>query len=158
MAEIIANAEKVCSTGRETELHLSYCAEWGIDATNLASMEEARANLAYTRFTLDCGMTGDLLDIEVALSPCLLGYGEIGLRLFNEPTTKQDSPYWKWILNYASDDYQKACRKGEQLINRLADEYGVWHAASRMKTLKNTFKTATKLEIGFWDMGLNVEW
>jgi len=158
MSDIVRAAEIVCHIGRESNLHLSYCAEWGIDATSLTSIAEARANLAYTRFTLDCGMTGDLLDLDVALAPCLLGYGEVALRLFNDPITKRDSPYWKWISNYAADDYQEACRKGEQLLERLADEYGVWHAAVRIKKLTDTFKTATKLEIGFWDMGLNVEW
>jgi thiaminase len=158
MDEIVFSAKIICYIGSESELHLSYCAEWGIDATILASMEEARANLAYTRFTLDCGMSGDLLDLHVALAPCLFGYGEVGMRLFNEPTTKRDSPYWKWILSYSSDNYQKACREGEQLLDRLADEYGVWHAPSRIKTLEHTFKTATKLEIGFWNMGYNVEW
>jgi hydroxymethylpyrimidine/phosphomethylpyrimidine kinase len=158
MADILHAAKIVCYIGDETELHLSYCAEWGIDRTTLASVREARANLAYTRFTLDCGMTGDLLDLYVALSPCLLGYGEVGMRLFKDSSTKQDSPYWKWILDYAVDDYQEACRKGEQLIERLADEYGVWYGAARIKKLTDIFRTATKLEIGFWDMGLNVEW
>jgi thiaminase len=158
MSEILLAAEIVCNIGRETKLHLSYCAEWGIDTTSLTSIAEARANLAYTRFTLDCGMSGDLLDLYVALSPCVLGYGEIGLHLFNDPTTKRDSPYWKWILSYAANDYQEGCRKCEQLLERLADEYGVWHAAVRMKKLMDTFKTAAKLEIGFWNMGLNIEW
>ena len=48
--------------------------------------------------------------------------------------------------------------RGEQLLERLADEYGVWHSTVRMKKLTHIFKTATKLEIGFWNMGLNIEW
>ena len=158
MTDISFAAEIVCQITRVSNLHISYCAEWGIDATSLASTEEAHANLAYTRFTLDCGMAGDLLDLRMALLPCLLGYGEIGLHIFNDPATKRDSPYWKWISTYAADDYQNACREGEQMIERLADEYGVWHAPSRIKKLTATFKTATKLEIGFWNMGLNVTW
>jgi thiaminase len=158
MAEIVLAAKSVCYIGNEIELHVSYCTEWGIDREDLVSVKEARANLAYTRFTLDCGMTGDVLDLYVALSPCLLGYGDVGLRLFEDPKTKHDSPYWKWILSYACEDYQEACRTGEQLIERLADEYGVWHATARIKKLIDIFKTATKLEIGFWDMGLNIEW
>ena len=139
-------------------MHVAYCLSWGIDVTTLSSMKEARANLAYTRFTLDCGMTGDLLDLRVALAPCLLGYGDIGSRLASSSQTNRDSPYWKWIENYACDSYQKACREGEQLIDRLANEYGVWHAAIRIKKLRDIFQTATKLEIGFWDMGLRIEW
>lgn len=139
-------------------MHVAYCVSWGIDVTTLSSMREARANLAYTRFTLDCGMTGDLLDLQVALAPCLLGYGEIGIRLASSSQTNRESPYWKWIENYACDSYQEACRSGERLIDRLADEYGVWHAPIRIKKLSDIFRMATKLEIGFWDMGLRIEW
>ena len=153
MAEILFAAKTVCFTAHESGLHVSYCAEWGIDLTNLDSLKEARANLAYTRFTLDRGMTGDLLDLYVALASCLLGYGDVGLRLFNDPKTNRDSPYWKWISTYAADDYQEACREGERLIERLVDDYGVWHAPARIKKLTDIFKTATKLEIGFLGHG-----
>ena len=88
MMEILLAAKSVCYIGDEIELHASYCAEWGIDRTSLDSFKEARPNLAYTRFTLDCGMTGDLLDLYVALAPCLLGYGVVGLRLFNDPANQ----------------------------------------------------------------------
>ncbi|CAF1229451.1 unnamed protein product [Adineta steineri] len=158
MKEILHAANIVCHIGRESELHISYCAEWGIDPESVSSIREARPNLAYTRFTLDCGMSGDLLDLYVALSACLLGYGEIGTRLFEDPKTKQDSPYWKWISNYAAEDYQVACREGADLIERLVIDYGVWYSTVRIKKLINIFKTATELEIGFWAMGLNVEW
>ncbi|UJR32506.1 hypothetical protein I4U23_019968 [Adineta vaga] len=158
MAEILLAAKNACSIGHESELHVKYCAEWGIDATSLHSFREARANLAYTRYTLDIGMTGDLLDLYVALSACLLGYGEIGLRLFEDPKTNHNSSYWKWILSYAADDYQQGCREGEQMIEQLVNDYGIWHAPNRIKKLVNIFKTATLLEIEFWNMGLNIEW
>jgi hydroxymethylpyrimidine/phosphomethylpyrimidine kinase len=158
LTDILLGAKSVCYIGDEVELHTSYCAEWGIDRATLDSFKEARANLAYTRFTLDCGMTGDALDLYVALAPCLLGYGEVGLRLFNDPQSKSNSPYWKWVLSYASADYQEACREGERLLERLACEHGLWQAAGRLKKLTDIFRTATKLEIGFWDMGLNIEW
>ena len=46
-------------------------------------------NVAYTRYVLDKGATGDQLDLQVAMGPCLLGYGEIGVLLFNDPNTKR---------------------------------------------------------------------
>ena len=51
--------------------------------------KEATANLAYTRYVLDRGMSGDRLDLRVAIAPCLIGYGEIGMRLANDPATKR---------------------------------------------------------------------
>lgn len=158
MTDILHAATTTCAIANEIAMHASYCASWGIDTTTLSSMKEARANLAYTRFTLDCGMTGDLLDLQVALASCLLGYGEIGARLMRDAQTNRDSPYWKWIENYASESYQTACRDGEKFIDRLADDYGVWHGVVRVKKLTDIFRMATTLEIGFWDMGLKIEW
>ena len=40
--------------------------------------EEALGNLAYTRYVLEAGFSGDFLDLMAALAPCVLGYGEIG--------------------------------------------------------------------------------
>lgn len=53
----------------ELDLHISYCKEWGISEAELANLPEARATLAYTRYVLDTGNRGDLLDLHVALSP-----------------------------------------------------------------------------------------
>ena len=53
----------------ELDLHVSYCKEWGISEQELADLPEARATLAYTRYVLDTGNRGDLLDLHVALSP-----------------------------------------------------------------------------------------
>ncbi|ORZ40300.1 Phosphomethylpyrimidine kinase-domain-containing protein [Catenaria anguillulae PL171] len=161
MADVLFSAEIICHIGRESQLHIDYCAEWGIAKADLMQLPEARANMAYTRFTLDRGMSGDLLDLRAALAPCLFGYGEIAVNLNGSAATVKDhaqNPYWKWIENYAADDYQQACREGEVLIERLAIEYGVWHAPKRVEVLVDTFRKATLLEIGFWDMGWHIEW
>lgn len=68
------------------------------------------------------GHSGELIDLRAAIAPCLLGYGIIGKRLFEDPNTKRGSfsnltkdgnPYWPWICNYASDDFQEAVRIGQ---------------------------------------------
>jgi len=45
--------------------------------------------MAYTRFCIEKGISGDILDLKVALFACLIGYGEIGLRIVNDPATKK---------------------------------------------------------------------
>ena len=65
----------------EMQLHIETCAAVGISKAALAATREEPENLAYTRFVLDAGMQGDLLDLLCALIPCALGYGEIGARL-----------------------------------------------------------------------------
>jgi thiaminase len=47
------------------------------------------------------------------MAPCLIGYGEIAKRLHVDPKTKREgNTYWKWIQNYAADDYSEAVRVG----------------------------------------------
>ncbi|KAJ3299928.1 hypothetical protein HK104_005840 [Borealophlyctis nickersoniae] len=157
MEDIVKAAEIVTYIGHEIKLHVKYCEEWGISLEELTATKEATANLAYTRYVLDKGMSGDRLDLRVAIAPCLLGYGEIGMRLANDPATKREgNPYWPWIQNYAKDDYQAAVREGEELLEKLAAEMIPESNKKRVAQLCDVFRQATVLEINFWDMGLNV--
>ena len=46
----------------EMQLHIKICAEEGISEEQLFGAEEMQANLAYTRFVMDAGFSGDFLD------------------------------------------------------------------------------------------------
>jgi thiaminase/transcriptional activator TenA len=136
----------------ELDLHVSYCKEWGISEQELADLPEARATLAYTRYVLDTGNRGDLLDLHVALSPCMVGYGEIANWLNSRAETIRggDNPYDAWIAMYESDEFQEAMRAEIDWLNeRLADV-----SPARFKELTRIFSDATRLEIDFWEMGL----
>jgi thiaminase/transcriptional activator TenA len=136
----------------ELDLHISYCKEWGISEQELADLPEARATLAYTRYVLDTGNRGDLLDLHVALSPCMVGYGEIANWLNSRAETiRGDSnPYDAWIAMYESDEFQDAMQAEIIWLNeRLADV-----SPARFKELTRIFSDATRLEIDFWEMGL----
>ena len=137
----------------EMQLHLGYCAEWGLSEADVLAETEAPETVSYTRWVLDRGMAGDILDLEVALAPCTIGYGEIALRILAHPGRKRDgNPYQSWIDTYASPDYQ-ALAKGA--AERL-DELGVSHGGeARFASLSATFGEAARLEAAFWQMGLN---
>ena len=137
----------------ELGLHVSYCHEWGISEAQLAELPEARATLAYTRYVLDTGNRGDLLDLHVALAPCLVGYGEIANWLNGRPDTVRGeaNPYDAWIAMYESQAFQAAMRaEREWLDSRLADV-----TPARFAELTRIFRDATRLEIDFWQMGLD---
>lgn len=137
----------------ELGLHVSYCREWGIDEADLARLPEAKATLAYTRYVLDTGNRGDLLDLHVALAPCLIGYGEIANWLNAQAFTVRGeaNPYDAWIAMYEGDDFQGAMRAElEWLDARLADV-----TPARFQELSEVFRDATRLEIDFWQMGLD---
>jgi len=137
----------------EMDLHVKFCADWGLTRADMERTEEATANMAYTRFVLEAGHAGDLLDLHVALSPCVIGYGEIGRRLAADPTTRRaGNPYWPWIAMYAGADYQQVADTAAAQLDRLADAAltGV-----RFAKLAGLFGKATRLEAGFWQMGLD---
>jgi len=137
----------------ELDLHVGYCRDWGISEDDLARLPEARATLAYTRYVLDTGNRGDLLDLHVALAPCLVGYGEIANWLNAQSFTQRGeaNPFEAWIAMYASDDFQGAMRAElDWLDARLADV-----TPARFRELATIFRDATRLEIDFWQMGLD---
>lgn len=74
---------------------------------------EISACTAYSRYILDVGQSEDWLALQMALAPCLLGYGAIAQRLYQEKdTVREGNRYWKWIENYVADDYTQAVRLG----------------------------------------------
>lgn len=137
----------------EIALHIKICAEAGISEETLFAAQERPENLAYTRYVLDAGHSGDFLDLMAALAPCVLGYGEIGARLLAEAG---DTPFADWIATYGGEEYQGVCRDVAALIDaavvrRLGDDPT---ASPRWARLCERFTMATRLEVGFWDMGL----
>jgi len=141
----------------ELKLHVETCAGWGIDEAALKATPEDPANAAYTRFVLERGLAGDVADLLVALMPCVVGYAEIGARLAGDPATKRTgNAYDAWIATYAGDDYQSgAAAAVAQLERVLARRLGPSPSDHpRWGELARTFTTATRLEVGFWEMGL----
>jgi len=62
---------------------------------------------------LDVGQSEDWFALQIVMAPCLIGYGIIARRLFDDPKTKRkDNVYWKWIENYVADDYVEAVELG----------------------------------------------
>lgn len=137
----------------ELDLHIELCAGWGMTRPMIEAAEEDRPTMAYTRFVLETGMAGDLLDLQVALAPCIIGYAEIGADLKKRHAAKLASnPYRRWIEEYAGDMYQE-----------LARDFGIWMDKSakiylteaRYPRLAAIFRKASILEADFWQMGLD---
>ena len=137
----------------EMSLHVGICEAAGISASSLEATVERAENLAYTRYVLEAGYSGDFLDLMAALAPCVFGYGEIGLQC---AAASSSDTYSDWINTYAGDDYQSLCTSVGELIDgaceqRLGPQFA---QLPRFTQLAHRFETATRLEVGFWDMGL----
>jgi len=135
----------------EMDLHVRLCSRWGLTASDLENAPEKAPTIAYTRFVLDAGNAGDLLDLYVALAPCMIGYGEIGARLTAEggPKTADDTPYAEWINEYASLAYQELVTATIANLDTLAAEM---MTETRYPRLRKMFSAATRLETDFWQM------
>ena len=104
------------------------------------------------RYVLDAGSRGDLLDLHVALAPCLIGYAEIATWLDAQPFVVRDgNPYAGWIAMYASEEFQAAAAGERAWLN----EHLANVTPRRFAELATIFKDATRLEIDFWQMGLD---
>lgn len=138
----------------EMELHIKLCGSYNISKNDLESANEENENIAYTRYVLELGYSGDFLDLLSALAPCVLGYGEIGI---NGKNFKIKTPmYKKWIDTYSSDEYQDVCKNVANLIDqafllRLGSDYVNTYKWNKVNKI---FNKATLLEIDFWNMAL----
>jgi thiaminase len=62
---------------------------------------------------LDVGQSEDWVALQIAMAPCLLGYGVIAKQLHADSRSKREgNMYWTWIQNYVAEDYQAAIKTG----------------------------------------------
>lgn len=151
LAAMRGKAAAVLAILDETKLHLKYCADWGLSEADVVATPETVETVSYTRWVLDRGLHGDILDLEVALAPCTVGYGEVALRIMADPARMvAGNPYQSWIDMYASDDYQALARAAADRLDALGDSHG---GEARFATLSRDFAEAARLEQRFWQQG-----
>ncbi|KAJ1731834.1 trifunctional hydroxymethylpyrimidine kinase/phosphomethylpyrimidine kinase/thiaminase [Coemansia sp. Benny D160-2] len=139
----------------ESELHVELCAKWGIRGEEMGRIEESWASVAYTRYILDRGACGDVLELLVAMYPCLLGYGEASVSQAKDPlTVTQGNPYWPWLEFYVGEEFQTTVERGQAMIEELAQRENP--SAGRLERLVKTFNDTVALEIAFWDNALQL--
>ena len=140
----------------EVKMHISFCELQGVSKAELEATKESITNIAYNRYVLDISNAGDLLDLRVATAPCLLGYGEVGLRLIDEANTDVDrsekNKYYSWALNYAKEDFQTAVTLGRNQLESMVAEAPL--SVQRLDELSRIFTQTTELEIAFWDTAM----
>jgi thiaminase/transcriptional activator TenA len=145
--------EGIAAILSETTMHLRYCAEWGIPQDEVLATPEAAETVSYTRYVIDRGLAGDILDLEVALAPCTVGYAEVALRIENDPNRRREgNPYESWIATYIAPGYQALARAAAARIDALGASHG---GEARFPMLSAIFSEAARLEARFWQMGLD---
>ncbi len=139
----------------EISHHVNYCANWGLTESDMEAEDEDSGTVAYTRYVLDTGMKGDIVDLYTALAPCSIGYAEIGRNLsVGENTRLQGNPFIDWITLYAGEKFQQSAAQGTVHIDTLLAEIDL--DSQRGKNLIKIFRTATRMEIAFWQQSLDI--
>jgi len=144
--EINRSVNFIKGIDHEIKLHLNYCKKWKIPLNSLNNIKVEKANSAYTNHVLRVGKNGNNLDIFSGLSPCIIGYGEIGLRLSKTKDWKK-SKYSSWIKMYSSKEYQQIAKENIDYLDILFKK----NKKKKLIKLKNNFKRSTILERNFWE-------
>ena len=158
-ADSLADMRKALPTvqallNSEVNHHVTYCAKWGLTESDLEAEAEDFGTVAYTRYVLDAGMRGDIIDLYAALAPCAIGYAEIGRHLVvDENTNLEANPFLDWIQLYSGEDFQQSAAQGIERLDELLAEVNLH--SQRGRNLVEVFRTATRMEIAFWQQGLD---
>ncbi|CUA72171.1 Thiamine biosynthesis protein THI22 [Rhizoctonia solani] len=139
---------------RESQMHVEYCAKWGVTPEELETTPELPATAAYARYIMDVGYQGDDFMLIIAVASCLLGYAEVGKRLLTAGANTEGNPYKRWIEDYGGVEFQEATRRGIDLMEQRAAQDPP--SARRFAQLQDVWERCVRLEIGFWDMGLKL--
>ena len=144
--EINRSVNFIKGIDQEIKLHVSFCKKWKIPLKSLNNIKVERANSAYTDHVLNVGKNGNNLDIFSSLSPCIIGYGEIGYKLTKIRNWKK-SKYSSWIKMYSSEEYQQVAKDNIDYLDILFKK----DKNKNLNKLKNNFKKSTILERNFWE-------
>ncbi|HEF1257004.1 TPA: thiaminase II [Campylobacter coli] len=138
----------------EIELHKSIL-KLGIDADKLNVKDESLTNIAYTRYMLSVGESGDFLDMLVALSACAIGYGYIGAEIYKrlDKEKLQNHPYKEWISTYSSDEFQNEIKEFEDFLNSYTQKI----SQEKFENLSEIFYNVVRLESAFWEHALQMK-
>ena len=131
----------------ERALHGSLLSELGVDPASAEAAEPAPTTLAYTSYLLAAARGGSYAEGVGAVLPCYWIYWEVGKELM-----RRGSPnprYQQWIRAYGAEEYGDAVRD----VITVADGLGPGLAPSERALVHRHFRTTSRYEWMFWDMG-----
>ena len=135
----------------ERSLHEEFFREFGLSAEAVAATPLAPTNLAYTHYLLAVAYGAPFHEALAALLPCYWIYWEVGKSL-----TRTGSPnplYARWIGTYGSEEFGTIVNAVLGATNQIAMQVG---DAGR-EAMRRHFRTTSRYEWMFWDMGYRGE-
>jgi thiaminase/transcriptional activator TenA len=131
----------------ELGLHDSLLADLGIDPASVDQAEAAPTTLAYTSYLLATIRGGSYAEGVGAVLPCYWIYWEAGKVLQRRGSS--DPRYQRWIDTYGGEDFSDVVREVLDVTDRL----GPGLAPTERALVHRHFRTTSRYEWMFWDMG-----
>ena len=138
---------------REMDLHRRYCAQFGIDRSELESTLAAPTTVAYTSYLLRLAQQGSFAELVAGLLPCQWGYWEIGDHLARQGEPANAPLYCQWIQMYADPEFAALADQLRNRANRLGESAG----PIELTAMGQAYLTSLRFEYRFWDMAYNLE-
>jgi len=135
----------------ERSLHEGFFQAFGLSVEAVAATPLAPTTLAYTHYLLAVAYGSPFHEALGALLPCYWIYWEVGKTL-----TRAGSPnplYARWIETYGSDEFGAIVGAVLDATNEVAGRVG----DDERTAMRRHFRTASRYEWMFWDMGYRCE-
>ena len=135
----------------ERELHAGFFAEAGISEDDVAATPMAPTCLAYTSYLLAGVYGGSFAEALGAVLPCYWIYQEVGSELLRRGSP--DPLYRRWIDTYGGEEFGAVVAAVIELTDRLGPQL----SEAEVERMTERFRTTSRYEWMFWDMGLRRE-
>lgn len=137
----------------EMTIHNKYKDKLNITNEEIKNTKASIHNISYTKYMIEIGYSGDILDILVAVLACSWSYKEIGENLAKSPYYLKSNFYYNWIEGYSKDKFKK---DNDELIEFI-DKLGENCTDEKYKKLEEIFINCSRYEYNFWDMSYKKE-
>ncbi len=135
----------------EQQLHDELLGELGIDPATVDAAEMAPTNLAFTSYLVATARGGSYAEAVAAVLPAYWIYWKVGKELRRRGSP--DPRFQRWIDTYSGADYGDYVQEVLDLTNRL----GAGLSEAERARLHRNFRTSSRYEWMFWDMGYRME-
>tara|TARA_B100000073_G_C23744389_1_gene574668 strand:+ start:7113 stop:7736 length:624 start_codon:yes stop_codon:yes gene_type:complete len=122
----------------ELILHESYAKKW---ECNLSLNKIKPATKQYTDFLDEVSKKFNMIEIMVAMSPCMSLYSWIGKNLAK---SNIDNTYKEWVITYSDESFSNLAKALEDLIDIQSEAYN-------FKLLNKIYEKAMELELNFFE-------
>jgi len=135
----------------EQQLHDELLGELGIDPATADVAEMAPTTLAFTSYLVATARGGSYAEAVAAVLPAYWIYWEVGKELRRRGSP--DPRFQRWIDTYSGADYGAYVQEVLDLANRL----GAGLSEVERARMRWHFRTSSRYEWMFWDMGYRTE-